>query len=185
MGCSWTSATLRDLIAYIGKGIAPRYTEDRLSGVMVLGQKCIRNWSVDYRQARLHSEAEKSFKDEKIVRIGDIFVNATGVGSAGRVAQVIETPNRKCITDGHVITLRPKGINPYYLGYFVKMKQPIIEQMAEGSTGQTEMNRTRLQDEIVVTFPENPKTQSLIADFFLSIDRKIEFNNQINDYLAA
>lgn len=56
--------------------------------------------------------------------------------------------------------------------------------MAEGSTGQTEMNRTRLQDEIVVTFPENPKTQSLIADFFLSIDRKIEFNNQINDYLA-
>ena len=93
-------------------------------------------------------------------------------------------PSRQCITDGHVITLRAKDINPFYLGYFVKSKQKTIELMAEGSTGQTEMNRQRLQSEIIVTFPESKDLQKRIAEYGLAIDKKITVNNQLNDYLA-
>ena len=185
---TWTKAPLGDLLSYIGKGVAPKYTDDSSAAdsVMVLGQKCVRNQSVIYSEARFHDEAAKSFKPEKVVCPGDILVNATGVGSAGRVAQVVDAPSRKCITDGHVITLRSSDrIDPVYLGYFVKSKQVLIEQMAEGSTGQTEMNRTRLQNEILVTFPESNEDQKAIAKFGLAIDRKIATNAKLNGYLAA
>ena len=183
---TWTKAPLGDLLSYIGKGVAPKYTDDSSAAdsVMVLGQKCVRNQSVIYAEARFHDEAAKSFKPEKVVCPGDILVNATGVGSAGRVAQVVDAPSRKCITDGHVITLRSSDrIDPVYLGYFVKSKQVLIEQMAEGSTGQTEMNRTRLQNEILVTFPESNEDQKAIAKFGLAIDRKIATDAKLNGYL--
>ena len=183
---TWIEAPLGDLLSYIGKGIAPKYTDDLSAdnSVMVLGQKCVRNQSVNYAEARFHDEAIKPFKDEKIVCLWDILVNATGVGSAGRVAQVVDAPSRKCITDSHVITLRSSNrIDPVYLGYFVKSKQALIEQMAEGSTGQTEMNRTRLQNEILITFPESNEDQKAIANFGLAIDRKLKVNTTLNGYL--
>lgn len=183
MACEWHSAPLGELISYIGKGVAPKYINDGLDATMVLGQKCVRNQALQYEQARFHNSAEKAVNPDKEVRKGDILINATGVGSAGRVAQVMADPSRQCITDGHVITLRAKDINPFYLGYFVKSKQKTIELMAEGSTGQTEMNRQRLQSEIIVTFPESKDLQKRIAEYGLAIDKKITVNNQLNDYL--
>ena len=183
MACEWHSAPLGELISYIGNGVAPKYINDGPDATMVLGQKCVRNQALQYEQARFHNSAEKAVNPDKEVRKGDILVNATGVGSAGRVAQVMADPSRQCITDGHVITLRAKDINPFYLGYFVKSKQNTIELMAEGSTGQTEMNRQRLQNEIIVTFPESKDLQKRIAEYGLAIDKKIAVNNQLNDYL--
>ena len=185
MACEWHSAPLGELISYIGKGVAPKYINDGLDATMVLGQKCVRNQSLQYEQARFHNSAEKAVNPDKEVRKGDILINATGVGSAGRVAQVMADPSRQCITDGHVITLRAKDINPFYLGYFVKSKQKTIELMAEGSTGQTEMNRQRLQSEIIVTFPESKDLQKRNAEYGLAIDKKITVNNQLKDYLLA
>ena len=183
---SWIEASLGDLISYIGKGIAPKYTEDASSpnSVLVLGQKCVRNQKIDYSQGRYHDKELKVIKPAKIAAKGDILINATGVGSAGRIAQIIHNPQRECVTDGHVITLRASSrINPYYLGYFIKSKQTVIEQLAEGSTGQTEMNRSRLQNEIFVTFPESDEDQRRIAEFGLVIDKKIAQNAKLNGYL--
>ena len=61
---TWTKAPLGDLLSYIGKGVAPKYTDDSSAAdsVMVLGQKCVRNQSVIYAEARFHDEAAKSFK---------------------------------------------------------------------------------------------------------------------------
>ena len=184
MGCRWETAPLGDLLSYIGKGIAPRYVEDNANSILVLGQKCVRNQQVDYSLARFHDEEHKPVKPEKLTLPGDILINATGVGSAGRVAQIIEQPKRKCITDGHVITLRASGIDPIYLGYFIKTKQQSLEQFAEGSTGQTEMNKNRLQNEIIVTFPQSICEQRKISKMALTLDRKIAMNKRINDYLV-
>lgn len=186
MGCKWKRDSLGSLLSYIGKGIVPSYTERKSESVGVLGQKCVRNQRVDYSQIRFHNESGRPIKNEKISRVGDILINATGVGSAGRVAQIIDEPACRCTTDGHVITLRSRdGINPLYLGYFVKSRQRQIEQMAEGSTGQTELNRRRLQEEVFVSYPEDLNTQKKIAGIGLSIDCKISANRRANDYLAA
>ena len=58
MVCEWHSAPLGELISYIGKGVAPKYINDGLDATMVLGQKCVRNQSLQYEQARFHNSAE-------------------------------------------------------------------------------------------------------------------------------
>jgi len=113
------------------------------------------------------------------------LINSTGVGTAGRVAQVPNSFKEECLTDSHVLTLRTSKIDSLYLGYVIKSMQSKIELMAEGSTGQTELNKSRLLSEILVSFPEGPEQQRKIANFFQIIDEKISMNNRINDYLAA
>ena len=85
-----------------------------------------------------------------------------------------------------MILLRPtEEIDPLYYGYAVKANQKFIETLAEGSTGQTEINRQRLQDEIVIRFPKDINTQKKIASFLFHIDEKIRNNTKINNNLVA
>ena len=114
---------------------------------------------------------------------GDVLINSTGTGTAGRVAQLYDVPTPTTI-DGHMILLRPtEEIDSIYYGYAVKAFQPKIETLAEGSTGQTEINRKRLQEEIVISFPKEKETQERIARFLLNIDEKIKVNDKINKNL--
>ena len=186
MGSNWLEKPLGGLVSYIARGVAPKYTDgDNPDAVMMLGQRCVRKAGLDVAQSRLHDSAAKRVKAEKYVRLYDILITATGVGCAGRVSQVLKPLPEGTLTDSHVLTLRAEGIDPVYLGYFVKSKQHMLELMAEGSTGQTEMNKTRVQEEILVTYPEDEGAQKLIADTLLTIDEKIDLNARLNDYLAA
>ena len=116
---------------------------------------------------------------------GDVLINSTGTGTAGRVAQIFNIPMPTTV-DGHMILLRPtKEIDPLYYGYVIKSYQKKIESLAEGSTGQTEINRQRLQDEIYITFPKDRALQKEIGTFLFQIDEKIKLNNAINNNLAA
>lgn len=186
MECRWVEKPLGELISYMGRGIAPKYTEKQdESSVLVLGQRCVRNQKIVLSQARFHDVQAKPVKAAKAIAPYDILINATGVGSAGRVAQVVDSLPNGATTDSHVLTLRAKEIDPLYLGYFVKAKQGAIERMAEGSTGQTEMNKERLSSEIIVTYPEDVGLQRGIASILLTLDREIALNSRINDHLAA
>ena len=115
----------------------------------------------------------------------DVLINSTGTGTAGRVAQIWSVPEPTTI-DGHMILMRPtKEIEPLYYGYVIKAFQKQIEGFAEGSTGQTEINKRRLQDEILVRFPVSLDEQKVIGRMLRDIDEKIENNEAINDNLAA
>ena len=86
--------------------------------------------------------------------------------------------------DGHMILLRPTDeLDPIYYGYAIKLHQKEIEMLAEGSTGQTEINRQRLSDEIMISFPENILEQRKISCLLYQIDKKIAINQTINDNL--
>ncbi len=184
MGFKWEEKPLGELVAYMARGITPKYVEEYAdSGVPVLGQRCVRNQMLDLTQVRFHNAVIKPVKPEKLVAPYDILINATGVGSAGRVAQALNAIPAGCTTDSHVLTLRTETIDPLYLGYFVKSQQRAIERMAEGSTGQTELNKARLSSEIIVTYPVDLVQQRAIANMFLAIDEKIDLNNRLNDYL--
>lgn len=186
MECNWRSVVLGELVDYCGKGITPKYTYEIYSesAVPVIGQKCIRDYVINSGLVRYHDKEKKSYRAEKLVQPGDILINSTGVGTAGRVAQVPNSFKEECLTDSHVLTLRTSKIDPLYLGYVIKSMQSKIELMAEGSTGQTELNKSRLLSEILVSFPEGPEQQRKIANFFQIIDEKISMNNRINDYLS-
>ncbi len=173
---------LRELSQYIARGITPKYTED-LNGIFVANQKCIRNYKLSLENARIHDINQKGITSEKIAQRYDILINSTGVGTAGRVAQNFE--DKKFTVDSHITIVRPDStkIDPIYLGYILKNQQMHIERLAEGSTGQTEISRQRLGEEIIIKYPQSIEIQKRISDILLRLDQKIELNIQINDKL--
>ena len=122
---------------------------------------------------------------DKMLKAGDVLINSTGTGTAGRVAQMMEVTAPTTI-DGHMILLRPsEELDPIYYGYALKAHQSQIEGLAEGSTGQTEINRRRLQDEVIIYYPSDKSIQKNIGNFLANIDGKIKTNTAINENLAA
>lgn len=180
----WISKTLGEITSFIAKGISPKYVEEKSQDtVQVLNQKCNRNFEISYDESRIHNATIKRVPDDKYLHYGDVLINSTGTGTAGRVAQLFNVPVPTTM-DGHMILLRPTDeIEPLYYGYAVKCNKKKIEGLAEGSTGQTEINRRRLQEEIVITFPKEKVLQKAIGKFLFQIDEKIRNNKQINNNL--
>ena len=180
----WKTKTLGEVTSYIAKGIPPKYVEEANDDtICVLNQKCNRNFRISYDDSRLHNNAAKKVPDVKMLKPGDVLINSTGTGTAGRVAQIwdIEAPTT---IDGHMILMRPTDeIDPLYYGYAVKAFQAVIESYAEGSTGQTEINKTRLQNETIITYPVDKDEQSKIARILAAIDEKILLNGEVNNNL--
>ncbi len=97
----WTHSSLTDACSYISRGLSPKYLEE--GGVLVLNQKCIRDFSVDYKKGRRHDVTQRKI-DGRELAVGDVLVNSTGVGTLGRVAQVLELPE-PAIVDSHVTVI--------------------------------------------------------------------------------
>ena len=177
---------LSELTEYMAKGIAPKYTEeDSENAIYVLNQKCNRDYKISYETVRLHDLRKKKVPEERYVQKYDVLINSTGTGTAGRVAQMMEVADPTTV-DGHMIILRNnEKIDPLYYGYAVKSHQPEIEGLAEGSTGQTEINKKRLMDEIIISYPKDLDEQRKISTFLYEIDQKIELNNDVNKNLES
>lgn len=144
----WRVNTLSDVTDYLNRGISPKYLED--GGVLVLNQKCIRDFRVDESKGRRHDPNQRKI-DGRTLKLGDVLVNSTGVGTLGRVAQVLHL-SEPTIVDSHVTVVRAGcEINDSYLGCYISWKQPDIEAMGEGSTGQTELSRLKLAELSMLT----------------------------------
>ncbi len=180
----WCEKTLGEVTSFMSKGIPPKYIDHwNEHAVCVLNQKCNRNFEISYGEARLNDCTKKKIPENKILKVGDVLINSTGTGTAGRIAQITYLPYPTTI-DGHMILLRPTDeIDPIYYGYAVKSYQRQIEGLAEGSTGQTEINRNRLMNEIVIKYPADKSLQKMIATFLANIDAKIKNNKAINKNL--
>ncbi len=180
----WLEKTLGEVTSFIAKGIPPKYTEEENENtIRVLNQKCNRNFEISYNESRIHDCEKKKVPVDKMLRAGDVLINSTGTGTAGRVAQMVEVTVPTTI-DGHMILMRPsEELDPIYYGYAVKSFQSQIEGLAEGSTGQTEINRRRLQDEVIIRYPSDKLVQKNIGSFLANIDEKIKTNKEINKNL--
>ncbi|VVC76421.1 hypothetical protein AQUSIP_17330 [Aquicella siphonis] len=137
----WDFLPLAEVTSYLSRGLSPKYTGG--DGVLVLNQRCIRNNVVDFTTARRHDHGLKKIIGREL-QIGDILVNSTGVGTLGRVAQILHLPERT-IVDSHVTIVRAaSNITSNYLGLNLLRRQEEIEALGEGSTGQTELSRANL-----------------------------------------
>ena len=184
MTSEWHEVPLRELVGYISKGIAPSYAEEASeTTIRVLNQKCNRNYRISYGDSRLHDTLKKKVPPERYVKPDDILINSTGAGTAGRIAQIEDVPSATTI-DGHMILIRSNGkVTQKFLGYALKAHQWEVLQLDEGSTGQTELNRDRLLDEIMINYPVSFDEQNAIVGTLESIDRKLVVNEQLNDNL--
>jgi Restriction endonuclease S subunits len=182
---NYETRPLGELVEFVAKGIPPKYASEKTDEtITVLNQKTNRNFKIDYKLARLNDLSKKKVPVEKMLIANDVLINSTGVGTAGRIVQLLSVPEPTTV-DGHMIIVRADSdkINPVYLGYALKAQQKIVENLQEGSTGQTELNRQRLLDEIEIQFPTDMEKQDKIASLFLSLDNRIAENEKINHHL--
>jgi type I restriction enzyme S subunit len=148
----WAIKSLDELTSYLNRGVSPAYVEE--GGVLVLNQKCIRGGRVDTAKGRRHDAAKKSIAGRALVT-GDILVNSTGVGTLGRVAQIADL-DEETVVDSHVTVVRANGVDATwnFLGLALCAREAEIEALGEGSTGQTELSRSRL-GRLPVTTPRS------------------------------
>lgn len=170
-----------EIISYYGKGVTPKYVDK--SSIIVLNQKCIRNNKIDYSFAQ-YIDDKKVYNKDKILKIGDVLINSTGQGTAGRVAMVDYIPEGfKLIVDSHILVLRT---NNFYeskcLNYSLYSIESKLQTFMDGSTGQGEFDKVRLFN-INVGYPKDNSTQQKITKVLSDLDAKIELNNKINDNL--
>lgn len=150
----WRWDRIGDVTAYVNRGMAPKYDDD--AKTLVIGQKCIRDYRLSLVLARKQS---KKVPVEKVVQPGDILINSTGTGTLGRVAQAEQVPLELTV-DSHVTIVRP--ILPEdrdYLGLSLFAMQPIFEHLGAGSTNQTELARSAVQNQMLAWPPIDLRAQ--------------------------
>ncbi|KTA74636.1 MULTISPECIES: restriction endonuclease subunit S [Aeromonas] len=147
----WKITMLDEITCELRRGVSPKYVEE--GGVQVINQKCIRNHEVSYEPARRHNHEAKKI-DGRELCIGDVLVNSTGVGTLGRIAQVNNLPETT-VVDSHVTVVRVKDdVYPIYtFGQLMLSMEGKIERLGEGSTGQTELSRKILSEQLVILPP--------------------------------
>ena len=151
----WSLGIVADCAQLISRGIAPTY-DDGATGIVV-NQKCIRDQRLSLEQARRQS---KIVPDEKLLRYGDLVINSTGVGTLGRVAQVLVS-HADTTVDSHVTIVRAvRNVDLQFFGLQILRLEPQFERQGVGSTGQTELSRKAIADTAILIPP-----QRLMVDF--------------------
>lgn len=180
-----SDCNLESISTFISRGIAPKYTETSENSILVINQKCIRDFQVTLEQARLNDLSKQKVTSDKLLQKFDVLVNSTGVGTLGRVAQYFGEKNSATV-DSHVTIVRPdiSKVDPLFFGYLIKNKQSEIEGFAQGTTGQTELSRESLKS-LNLRLLDDLKKQKFVGNCLKALDDKIELNNQINQTLEA
>ena len=173
---SYPSLPLAELCTVIRRGLTPNYVDE--GGLLVINQKCIRDQRLIFGEAKRTAGSADAVPDDRLLRSLDILVNSTGVGTLGRLSQIQGLPE-PTTADSHVTILRPDPVRvvPRYLGYALHFCRPEIEAMSEGSTGQTELARSRLKELRVPSPPESE--QRAIAYILGTLDNKLAANSHL------
>ena len=168
---------IKDYMTECFKGNTPKYITD--SNVLVLNQKCIRNNTIDFSLAQYIED--KHINEDKIIKVGDLIINSTGQGTAGRCAYVSELPNKRVTVDSHMLIVRfaSKEISKFF-SYFLYKNEELMLTLLTGSSGQGEFDKERAFN---IQFPYNPDNKDIFCSIFDYIADKIKLNNRINTEL--
>ena len=114
--------------------------------------------------SKKHFVDEKFVLDERKLEKGDILINSTGVGTAGRVTMF--DLDGTFVVDSHITILRPnkKQVLPdFILQSLVKIGFKNIEAMAQGQSGQIELSLSTIQN-IKISLPSFSEQQKIVSE---------------------
>ena len=123
--------------------------------------------------------------DDRLLQKGDLLINSTGVGTAGRVN--IFDLDKKCFVDSHVAILRldQTRLLPVYLLYqlYFNIGFKNIEKMATGQSGQIELAPDTIAN-IKIPVPDIEEQKRIVAEI-LPLEKEIEkLQNEIDEIPA-
>ena len=177
----WEVTELEKVVSLIQRGIAPKYST--AGGVPVVNQKCIRGHAIDSAYLKRHDSSQRPV-NSRFLRAGDVLVNSTGVGTLGRMAQVLEE-KEPMVADSHVTVVRPdaKYTLQCIFGQLMLEMESVVEGMGEGSTGQTELSRKMLMG-LRVLIPPRP-IQSVLEPTLSSLMLRLSSNQNAAEELGC
>ena len=167
----WSLCPLSAVAPVIKRGRAPSYADE---GILVLNQKCVRPGNViDYSVARRTDPSVKAIPEWAFLQVGDVLVNSTGRGTAGRAALVAQVRERATV-DSHVTIVRSDTdlVVPAFVGIVLSSMPDTLEQLATGSTTQVELSRESI-GQVILRLPPLSQ-QRRIVDLIGSIDTCID-----------
>ena len=171
----WEWVKLGNVCNPIKRGKSPKYAEK--SNVLVFAQKCNqKNGSISLEKALYLDETTLSkYPQDEFLQMGDVVINSTGTGTLGRVGffnEALPHDIKGIVPDSHVTTIRSSVVNSRYLYYFLKTRQPYLEENGEGSTNQKELKPHTIYD-LEFPFPplaEQKRIVDKVEELFKSLD---------------
>lgn len=165
---------LATIATFIQRGKNPVYGEE---GIQVIKSGQARG-GIEFDFSKVYFATNYDSEDKRILKKGDILINSTGVGTAGRVT--LFDLNGKYAVDNHITILRTKnGVDNLYvfytLAYGIGFKN--IEAMAAGTSGQIELSVSTIQN---IKIPLPPiDIQKKIVEECEKIDQVVMKNKEM------
>jgi len=183
----WELKTIGEVADYVQRGKGPKYAMKE-TPLMVLNQKCVRWFKLDFSPARFIDRSQISaWNSERMLKPGDVLWNSTGTGTIGR-ACLFSSSERNCVVDSHVTIVRTSpSVLPKYLLYWIASPyvQDNFESLQTGSTNQVELSRKAVLETPIPTPPLEKQKQivSRIDTLFAEIDAGAEELKQAKEKL--
>jgi type I restriction enzyme S subunit len=140
----WRLVSVKDYSEEISKGPSLNYDNDG-NKFPVINQSCIRNGEIELEKILFAQELSNN-KQNCYLKINDILINSMGQGTLGRVSKNVSI-NERFIIHNCITFVRAKEIfSQYQLFYFLSSKQSYFEGVAQGSTGQTTLKVSLIEE---------------------------------------
>ena len=176
---SWEWVRLISICSYIQRGKSPKYSD--IKKYPVIAQKC-NQWDCLSLEKALFIEPESILKydSERFMQENDILMNSTGTGTIGRTGYFTTSvkENYDCVVaDSHITVIRcMKEIYAKYIYYYLcsPLVQNTVEEKADGSTNQIELNTSTVKSYLIPLPPF--EEQKLIVSEIEPLLYKIKAN---------
>lgn len=165
---------LDEMATMIQRGKTPKYGNSNLQ-IIKSGQ--VRGF-YDFDFSETHRAHNSFVVDHRKLEIGDILVNSTGVGTAGRVNYF--GLKGEYTVDGHITIVRPdqNKISPkFILHSLAYIGFDVIEEMAQGQSGQIELSPDTIKN-IRIPLPDENTQKKILREIEIE-EKKIEENEKI------
>jgi len=150
---------VENIVSLLKRGKSPQYGNSKIQ-IIKSGQA--RGYK-KFDFSEKHFADEKFVLDERKLQKGDILINSTGVGTAGRITMF--DLEGDYVVDSHITILRldrTKALPDYILYYFCDLGFKTIEAMALGQSGQIELSLETIKN-IKIPLPVILEQHKIVA----------------------
>lgn len=153
------SQKLDSITEFIQRGKSPKYGESSLQ-IIKSGQA---RGMIEFDFSKRHFASEAYILDHRKLQRGDVLINSSGVGTAGRVT--LFDLGGDFVTDSHISILRiigEKANSNFVLHCLAGIGFKNIEAMATGQSGQIELAIDTIKN-IKIPLPPLPEQEKIIT----------------------
>jgi|GEM_PF-1706760 len=126
--------------------------DENYEKVIVIKQRCVRDGVIDLTFAKMY---QARITSDRRLLVNDILVNAVGIGTLGRVAQVREALCGHTV-DSHICIVRPhESVTANFLGLALLNLQNYFAGLGTGSTGNQRLRKDTIANTKILLPPQD------------------------------